>query len=86
MSRFVKQGSEEDDSDIDLGALRGRGECCGRRLSIARNSSLEGVVTTRIHLSHHIELEDLDTPIALTHEGEDGLKRKKMENWLVDST
>lgn len=26
MSRFVKEGSEEDDSDIDLGALRGRGE------------------------------------------------------------
>jgi hypothetical protein len=58
----------------------------GRRLSIAWNSSLEGVVRTRIHLSYHIELEDLDTPIALTHEGEDGLRRKKTENWTVDST
>jgi hypothetical protein len=40
-------------------------------------------VRTRIQLPHHTELEDLDTHIALTHEG-DGLKRKKRKNWIVD--
>jgi hypothetical protein len=42
-------------------------------------SSLEGVMRTWIRLSHHTELEDLDTHIAITHERDD-LKRKKMEN------
>jgi hypothetical protein len=41
-------------------------------------------VRTRIQLPHHTELEDLETHIALTHEGGDGLKRKKRKNWIVD--
>jgi hypothetical protein len=89
MSRCVKQGSVGD-FDIDLGALRRRGEGstlvgneCDTNVAggggALHGSSLEGVMRTWIRLSHHTELEDLDTHIAIMHEG-DHLKRKKMEN------